>query len=134
MAKGLGKGAYSLGSYVRWAEVLGGILDCGGVVGFLENRVEAASRNADQRWALLIAKWVERFSTRRVTGREVMDLINDSRTLKDEFPEFTEGHAARKLGKELPKHHGRVYGGYQVNSGGENRKGIREFFLKPTQE
>jgi hypothetical protein len=59
------RGGRSIGSYEIWAQTLGGVLEVGGIEGFLGNLDEmmAASDSEGGAWRSLISIWWDRFGT-----------------------------------------------------------------------
>lgn len=104
-----------LGSFEEWSRV-GGILECGGIPGFLGNRDELL-RRADEEteeWRAFVAVWWERFEEQRVKAAALATLIKEEGllpglrgSLRD--PASEQG-LLTKLGKELNKRRDRRIG------------------------
>ena len=80
VAAGMPGGSAAIGSYERWAQIVGGILDVAGVPGFLGNR-ERLYSEADfetAAWALLVGVWWDGNGPQPVTAGQLVDLAAQS--------------------------------------------------------
>ncbi len=70
------KGSASLGSFDSWASIIGGILECAGVRGFLDDRLDdvEVSDPEEEEWASFVFAWSERFGSERQTSKELLTL------------------------------------------------------------
>ena len=100
----------SLGSFDEWSRVMGGILECSGIEGFLGNLNELYERvdNEGAVWRAFLGRWWLRFETERVGVADLLYMVSCS-----EIPVDIAGDSehARKvsLGAALAKHRGRVF-------------------------
>jgi len=73
-AAGCPEGTKPLGSYERWAKVLGGVLGACGYADFLENRADfysmADADGAD--WHAFVAAWLAKFGDKEVQARDLL--------------------------------------------------------------
>jgi len=104
-----------LGSFEKWGEVLGGILACAEIPGFLDDR-EEFSRNADtdtDGWRTFVNAWADTYG---MLPQHVSDLI----PLADELlpsvvGDGTDRSRATRLGNALKRNRDRIFAGYQIH-------------------
>jgi putative DNA primase/helicase len=67
------RGGRSIGSYEIWAQTLGGVLEVGGIEGFLGNLDEmmAASDSEGGAWRAFVQTWWDRFGTAEVSASDL---------------------------------------------------------------
>lgn len=67
------RGQRSIGSYEIWAQTLGGVLEVGGIEGFLGNLDEmmAASDSEGGAWRAFVQTWWDRFGTAEVSASDL---------------------------------------------------------------
>lgn len=117
IAQGKPSANITLGSYENWARVMGGILRCAGIPGFLQNRKELRERSDIERGAraAFCDEWWERRRTeeraievagrggvsrlRRTTSAELYPIARDIEGLPIET--YTEQGAIKSFGKYL---------------------------------
>jgi hypothetical protein len=101
--------APAFGSFEDWRIVVGGILEFAGVRGFLANQREAKERLAEDAslWREFVQKWFEAYGNEYVTASKLLPLA-------EEVGLADEGISARRFGRLLAKHEGRVYGEYKI--------------------
>lgn len=130
VAKGEPKGNYVKGSYEQWAPVMGGILDAAGVSGFLANEHElfAASVNDIALWAAFVEAWAEKHRETWVNGKALMEIAShsDEATLPENAgqgilddllgPGNMQSRSS-KLGRQLARMNGRVFGEWKIVRG-----------------
>ena len=123
---------HSLGSFERWAAVMGGILDVAGVPGFLDN-LDEFYESADVEgviWREFVAAWWETHREKIVTAGELFPLAMGL----DSFP--IDGKTDRALktafGKALGKMRDRIVGEYRIAPAGIAHK-VSRWRLLPTQ-
>ncbi len=101
--------AAPFGSFERWAEAVGGILQLADVPGFLGN-LDALHEQADEdagEWARFLAAWAEAFGREAVTAADVIASARNLPELAEAAPEACRGTdgqlSARRLGHALAK-------------------------------
>jgi hypothetical protein len=79
IAKGCNPGKRTLGSYEKWARVMGGILEAAGIEGFLEddNEQPEETDREGQRWNPFIAQWWDEHGSKAVTAQTLLPLAAD---------------------------------------------------------
>jgi hypothetical protein len=112
--------APAFGSFEEWRAVVGGILEFAGVRGFLANQREAKERLAEETslWREFAQKWYEAYGTGYVNASKLL-------LLAEEVGLADEGISARRFGRILAKHEGRVYGEYKIRY----RQSRRDYYL-----
>ena len=105
-----------LGSFESWCRTLGGILDCAGLPGFLENRPELY-RHVDQEseeWRAFLQAWWSVHRDHRVKAAELLPLIRDNDLIPGVFASARDPSNDRamslRLGKALSARRDRAYG------------------------
>lgn len=117
------EGQKTLGSYTRWAQVVGGVLMAADVPGFLGNRdrleeqADDESREAREFLALLHAHAEEPMQTKDIAalcqyGGPLADVVPDGPA---DAVGSSPGVFNRKLGEWLGKQRGKMIGGYKLN-------------------
>ena len=83
IADGRPPGSVSLGSFERWSQVLGGILEAAGVRGFLGDRYEEQGTvdSVEAEWRGFVDLWSECIGTRWVAAGELLALAGERRLL-----------------------------------------------------
>ena len=77
VARGMPDGQRSLGSYERWAGVIGGILETAGLTGFLDNRQEfydRADRETDG-WLAFLDTWQDTYGDTPTKATTLFELV-----------------------------------------------------------
>ncbi len=108
------KGTVRLGSYERWAEVLGGILANAGIDGFLGN-LEAFYETADIEgaiWRQFVILWFEKYGEAEVGVADLFDLATSVDGF--DFGKGSERSQKTAFGTALNKQRDRVIGEYRV--------------------
>ena len=113
------KGQAVLGSFEIWAEVIGGILDVCGLPGFLENKNELTTRDDHALgWSALVAEWWRLHQTSLVSIDNLHEIIVRNAELEVAFSgtlgQGLDRSQKRKLGEELRRVEGRVFGSWRV--------------------
>jgi len=120
VAAGKPKGQKTLGSFESWAETIGGILEVCGVGGFLENMDELATRDDHALgWGALVAEWWRQHQSGLVSVDDLYAIVAvPNSELEVAFSAILgqgfERTQKRRLGLELRKVQGRVFGSYRV--------------------
>jgi len=125
IAKGKPAGKKTLGSFSKWAIVLGGILDVVGIGGFLENLKEqyAEVNTTDGKWRAFVLAWWERFKDQAIPASELVPIAMLCDVLEAEKnPSQVLGHA---LGNRLHK----IFVGYRIERASEDRHGTARYCL-----
>ena len=119
VAAGRPKGKAVLGSFESWAEVIGGILEVCGLPGFLENKNELTTRDDHALgWSALVAEWWRQYQTSLVSIDNLHEIIVRNAELEVAFSgtlgQGLDPSQKRKLGEELRRVEGRVFGSWRV--------------------
>ena len=119
VAAGRPKGKAVLGSFESWAEVIGGILEVCGLPGFLENNNELTTRDDHAMgWSALVAEWWRLHQTSLVSIDNLHEIIVRNAELEVAFSgtlgQGLDRSQKRKLGEELRRVEGRVFGSWRV--------------------
>ena len=119
VAAGRPKGKAVLGSFESWAEVIGGILEVCGLPGFLENKNELTTRDDHALgWSALVAEWWRLHQTCLVSIDNLHEIIVRNAELEVAFSgtlgQGLDRAQKRKLGEELRRVEGRVFGSWRV--------------------
>ena len=122
-----------LGSYERWAAVIGGILQVAGIPGFLTN-LDEFYEQADTEgtvWRQFVGVWWERFGQNAVG---VADLFQLALTIDGlEIGGRTERAMQTVFGKKLGARRDRVIGDYRIAFAGTYRQ-AKQWRLLPTRD
>jgi hypothetical protein len=112
--------APAFGSFEEWRAVVGGILEFAGVRGFLANQREAKERLAEETslWREFVQKWYGAYGNGYVNASKLLPLAEEAGLVE-------EGVSARRFGRLLAKHDGRVYGEYKIRY----RQSYRDYYL-----
>jgi hypothetical protein len=96
------EGKQTLGSYEVWARVIGGILEAGGITGFLaeSEKSEDDSNEDARRWNPFVERWWERHAAKGVLPK---DLIEFTTELVPETEKSTDRSRLTRLGSLLSK-------------------------------
>jgi hypothetical protein len=122
--------ARPLGSFERWAQIIGGILEHAGVSGFLANADELYEQADDEsaQWEDFLQACSETFGERALTVAEMSNQIHTP-PLRNSLPDFLteaiisgKGDLKKLLGKSLAKRADRRYGdeGWHVARAGHD--------------
>jgi hypothetical protein len=106
----------TLGSYERWAGIMGGILEHAGVEGFLTNR-EAQYESADSEsaeWRVLLAEWYRGHRSDAVTANDVLGIARAHDLLMHIYAGKSLLQAQQGMGWALRRNRGRVFGKYRL--------------------
>jgi len=126
-----------IGSFPRWCEVIGGILEYGGITGFLSNLEEmyTAMDSETPAWEVFLELWHQTFGDKEVRLAEVTELAKDDSGFAYYVPE-TAGNVedkgfSRKLGNAMSRREGvRFANGYVIEKGTGKKHGIG-WIVKP---
>jgi hypothetical protein len=122
IAAGQRPGAKTLGSFERWAAVMGGILAHAGIDGFLEGR-DALHTESDQQtedWKALFEHWWKAHEALPVTAKDVLALAKHNDLLLGVWAGRKEIAAQQRLGHALHGMRGRVLGSYCLRPAGRD--------------
>jgi hypothetical protein len=131
IAAGKPKGSVIFGSYERWAEVIGGILNVAGIPGFLGN-LDAQYETVDsegEAWRRLVEAWWEKHKGAPVSARELFALAVELEGF--DFGKGDERAQTISFGKQLANQRDRVIGGYCITFAGSVKR-INQWQLVPT--
>jgi len=104
-----------IGSFESWSKVIGGILQCAGIDGFLGNILEffEIANNDDVAWRALVKAWWDKF-------KDVPVRVSDIYPLAKEIEGFylgkndNERAQQTSLGMNLKRRKDRIYDGYRI--------------------
>lgn len=114
-----------LGSYEDWSRVVGGVLACAGVPGWLEDRADLY-RNADQageEWARFVAAWAERHADAPVNGRQLVQVATNAEVLQGTIGDGGDRSQTTRLGKAISRQRGRIFGLWRIGERGYDMNG-----------
>jgi hypothetical protein len=123
LAAGRPLGTKTLGSYERWAAVMGGILRAAGIPGFLGN-LDALYDEADTEgamWRELVDAWWDKYRDGEVGVADLFTLAQASERF-DFGRATTERGQKTAFGMALSKQRDRIIGRYQVQRAGTQRR------------
>ena len=114
-----------LGSYESWTRVIGGILECASVKGFLTNRVEPAdvATSEGSAWRDFLNRWWERYESAPVLASELFQIAR----MVDGFPmgrKETEQGQKVAFGIRLAKARDQVIDRYQIVDAGRQDRAV----------
>jgi hypothetical protein len=112
---GMPKGDYTLGSYEEWARVMGGILDCIEVPGFLGNlSANDEVNSAEAEWRVFVSLWWAESQDNEVSIKELYALATENEMLSRVMGEGRDTSQRTKLGLALGNREGQVLGGRKI--------------------
>lgn len=116
LAKGRPAGQRKLGSFEDWAAVMGGILRCAGVRGFLEDTADfyAAADSDSQEWRAFAVAWAGRHGQQPVKVSDLVRLAEQEELLGSVLRDGSPHSQATRLGSALRQHRDRQLGDYRV--------------------
>jgi hypothetical protein len=127
-------GKQTLGSFERWASVMGGILANAGVKGFLEGRA-ALHADADHEtgdWNALCEHWWEAHGGHPVTAKDVLALAKQHDLILGLWAGRKEIAAQQRVGHALQGMRGRIFGDWYLHpSGRDSATKNRAYHLEP---
>ena len=111
----------TLGSYERWAAVMGGILEVNGIEGFLGNldTFYEASDAERSSWGLFVDTWWERFAEETVRVGQLLLLALEAGI---ELNSDNERGQRVSLGMQLNQHRDQVIGQHRITLAGRVRR------------
>ena len=126
IASGRPKFGTRLGSFESWSEVIGGILECAGIPGFLQNRDELYEF-ADAEggaWREFVGHWWSRHGNRAVKPSALRVLCDEEDLLGEVLGDGSPASKDTRLGFALKTHRDRVYGRFRIElARDDGRKG-----------
>jgi len=111
LAGGARRSRDRLGSFERWAGVIGGILGSAGIPGFLGN-LDDLYEEADtegQVWREFVTAWWEKYRDRWQSGKTLLDLVIEKGLLGSVVGDKSPRSQQVKLGTALQRLKGRVF-------------------------
>jgi hypothetical protein len=137
MAAGKPLSAHRLGSFERWAQTIGGILEVAGIPGFLGN-LEALYETADlegEAWREFISVWWEEYATAPQRVVDLVELCEQRNLLSGVRGDGSPRSQQTKLGYALMSKRDRVYGELQlVRLGRKGEAKCIHYALRPINE
>lgn len=121
-----------MGSYESYTNVIGGILDCAGVKGFLDNADDfrAMGDGEELAWAEFYQRWWNHFGAINVKGGELLAEFNLDEDLSVLVGDKGELSQKQRLGKLIHSRIGVVAGGFRIAQG-SFRAGSNVYRLEP---
>ena len=120
----------TLGRFEDWAGVMGGVLGVMGVSGFLSNREQQKGRDPEsQEWVALCEAWWDQYQGLPITAKDVFDIAKSQGLLLDLWAGRSELAAQQRMGHALTRRMDRIFGKYQLYSGGEGPTHNRSYRL-----
>lgn len=126
-----------IGSFPRWCEVIGGILEYAGITGFLTNLQEmyATMDSETPAWELFLELWYQTFGAKEVRLVEVSDLAKDdsgfAHCIPDSLGSIEDKGFNHKLGRAMSRKEGmRFANGYVIEKGTGKKHGLG-WIVKP---
>jgi hypothetical protein len=118
------------GSYDEWSDVVGGIIGCCGISGFIENDRELKDQaNPDEsRWKMFYEQWNEKHGSNTVLANELFSLANDMDDMIPLLGDGNERSRQTRFGRALGQQIGRVRNGLQAQTSTMSR-GMARFKL-----
>ena len=122
ISSGMPLSKQTLGSYERWAEVMGGILEIAGIPGFLGNldRVYESANRETTVWSEFFHIWWQEHQDRPVGLDLLFGLAKQHRQLLHIWGSRSEHGARTSFGTALAKMRDRVIGNYRIEWAGED--------------
>lgn len=115
-----------IGTYESWTRVIGGILECAGITGFLANR-EELYRKADEEtedWRDFVSAWAAKYGTASVKAAELADLVLEQDLMERMRAAITDDDVLKvlkiRLGKGLSKYADRRFGDWFIRQRGKD--------------
>lgn len=133
IAEGKPAGEYTLGSYEAWAEVMGGILDCAGIPGFLGN-MDRSYSEADQEvngLSEFCAAWWEEFRDIQIGADLLFGLCTRRKLLLTMWGGRTDHSGITRFGIALSKMRDRIIGHFRIcQLGPDSNSGAQQYRLQ----
>jgi hypothetical protein len=125
VAKGMPIGDYVLGQYEAWAQVMGGILDCAGIKGFLGNldEVYSAADEETAQWEEFLMAWWDEHRSVPQGIRELFRIAQDRDLLLMVRGDKSEHSQKTRMGKALGQMRDRQIGLFRIEEVGRSRSG-----------
>lgn len=123
VAAGSPRGSYTLGSFEKWAGIIGGILDVAGVPGFLGNLTAQYQQinTSENDWRALVSLWWLEWRDTPVAVSDLYQIAERENLCTSVMNAETPHGRQIKLGLALAKLLGKVYGPYKVMSAGKDK-------------
>lgn len=125
------KGTYSLGSFEKWAEIIGGILDVAGIEGFLDNRQKLYQRSnsASDEMRVFFEKWDSQYGNQQLKASTLLKICQENEMLDDVIGCGSQRSQATKLGKYLKKHADKIFGKWRLRTEVDSHTGTCVYWL-----
>jgi len=125
--------AKRFGSYPTWANTIGGILECAGIPGFMQNRGRL-HREADREvedWKSLVKLWWEEYGRSPVYSKQIRQLCEERELLLGVLGGGNERSQLIRLGQALGEQIDRVLAGYRISGGSDSHTKSNTYQLEP---
>ncbi len=131
IAAGMPAGSTSLGSFERWASVLGGILEHVEVPGFLANTAEFYETADDEgrEWRAFVEAWRHRYQGEWVSATELRDLAERTGLLGFALGDRKPHSQRVRLGKALNTQRDRRFGNWKLLVGADSHTKTTKYRL-----
>jgi len=119
---GMPAGRATLGRFESWARVMGGILECTDVPGFLSNRAHLRE-TADvetREWMSVCEAWYETYGERPISASALVALLHERELLLDIWAGRGALGGQQRLGHALGRRRDRVFGDYTIRDAGRD--------------
>lgn len=118
LARGRPAAGHKLGSFEDWAVVVGGILRCAGIRGFLEDTADfyAAADPDSQEWHAFTVAWADKHGQQAVKSSDLVRLAEESELLGGVLRDGTARSQATRLASALRQRRDRQLGDYRIIS------------------
>lgn len=125
VAEGMPPGDYVLGQYESWAQVIGGILDCAGIKGFLGNmdEVYSAADEETAEWEEFVTAWWHEHGDVPQGTRELFRIAEEKDLLLMVRGDKGEHSQRTRMGRALSRMRDRQIGSFRIGQTGKNRSG-----------
>jgi hypothetical protein len=125
-------GKRRLGSFEPWAFTMGGILDVGGVEGFLSNLndIYDEADNESQEWIAFVSEWWDRFGSSARKVSELLALCEERELMVDVRGPGTEKSQQARLGKALAATRDQIFGTLRIDVAHDPRLKTKTYRLR----
>jgi len=106
----------AMGSFVEWAQIMGGLLHHHGIEGFLGNQEDLFDRGDGEMapWRPFIKTWAETYGTKPVRVRDLRRLAESQDLLAEVMGEGSERNQQTLLGASLTRYADRIVAGHKI--------------------
>lgn len=136
IAKGMPRSDRTLGSFEAWSRTMGGILDCVGVPGFLENAKDVydESDTESAEWSEFVRCWWAVHESEPAAAKILVELAKRHELLTTIRGDRGPSSQSIRFGKALKRMRGRVVDGWRIDMRLNATSKSREYALEPITE